>query len=1118
VSRTAALVAALVAGLVVAHRAPPAVAQVVLPPGMGMPAGQTVPSPAFDMAFAALAAGDASGALDIATREYKGGMRVGAKRWIDSIAAAAAVGECHYELGGLREAVGAYDEALLLYATHADWLLAVQFPPQRLRPQGGPRVATWGRSGRNVQAASLPGTVSIRQGGADPQRVLQQGGVLAGTVDLPVRPHEIMRSVVIALYRRGAILGELGREGAAIDEAVKALSRRPAPPNHYSQSWIDVALGTALWSQGKLEQAQPLLNRGLLVESEFDHPLAAWALIVLGRIALATDQMPTAIRCFEEATYTAADAGDARALEEAFRLAAAAHLAAGTRGVPPTIRAGAEWARTNLPLLFASLRGLEAEALAVAGDARAANAAIADVDGRLLRGDPGRGRVGAQHAYAQALASYATGDVAAGDRELEKALGIARRRSPRLFQSARLVESLLSGSNAFSDRQADALFATLLGDPSPRDVAIDPLDALAAGTTSRTEAFDAWATVAARRGSDALLDANEAALRSRWLVAQPLGGRRAALVRLIGADPDLLPRDDAARRAALLARHPDLAGLLERVAQVRTPLTAALHAAAGRPADAEGGAAAPPGDRAAWQDYRQLAGRCGQFVAALAAGRDAPPVDMPPLTRSPEIRRRLAPRQLVLSFRWTAGGITGALESKDRVATWQVRQSAAVAKEIAALARGMCLFDAAAPIPTERLAAGEWRASAERLERLLLENSRVSLGEGIDELVIVPDGLLWYVPFELLPVATGRGVAVAPAVKGAADDEGRRPLGDVCRIRYCPTRSLAVLRFAPPRGSGAIGVYTGRLFRGEKPGVAEEIGARLVESLERVVPLSPPDPGTPVPLVASLLDTLVVFDELAGDGPVATRPLLVPHTGRPGMTFGDWLAAPAKRPTCVVLPGLQTAVAGGLSKPPTRPGEDLFMAVTDLVVAGARTAVVSRWRMGGKVGVDLVEEFLRDRCVSGDEDRPPPASESWQRAVGIVSVEEPDVEREPRLKASAGTALTDARHPLFWAGYVLVDCGGGEYTDEPAPAAAKPPAAPGQPGPPAQPAGGIPQPAGGIPQPAGGIPQPPAAPPAMPPAVKPPRGNPAPVNPANPAAPGRPGPQQRPLNPAAPPK
>ena len=65
-------------------------AQVIVPPGMGVAAGQTVPTPGFDLTLAALAAGDYTAGLELATREYKGGMRIGAKRWIDSIAAAAA--------------------------------------------------------------------------------------------------------------------------------------------------------------------------------------------------------------------------------------------------------------------------------------------------------------------------------------------------------------------------------------------------------------------------------------------------------------------------------------------------------------------------------------------------------------------------------------------------------------------------------------------------------------------------------------------------------------------------------------------------------------------------------------------------------------------------------------------------------------------------------------------------------------------------------------------------------------------------------------------------------------------------------------------------------------------
>ena len=96
-------------------------AQVVLQPGLGVPAGKTVPSQGYDYALAALAAGDFTNGLEFAARDHQSSIRAGAQRWIDSIASSAVVGECHYELGSLREAVASYDEALLISAAHADW-------------------------------------------------------------------------------------------------------------------------------------------------------------------------------------------------------------------------------------------------------------------------------------------------------------------------------------------------------------------------------------------------------------------------------------------------------------------------------------------------------------------------------------------------------------------------------------------------------------------------------------------------------------------------------------------------------------------------------------------------------------------------------------------------------------------------------------------------------------------------------------------------------------------------------------------------------------------------------------------------------------------------------------
>lgn len=992
-----------------------AAAQVVLPPTMGVPGGvQSVPSPAHDLALQALAAGDYATALDVAGKDYRGGIRMGAQRWIDSIASAALLGECLYELGSIGDAVARYEESMLVCATHPDWLLSVQFPAQPLRTAAAGRDVRWGRSERNTAPAALPDTIAMRQKAAAAQDVLQRGGVLAADYDRPVRPQEIMRLLVIAIYRHGCLLGGMAAESGGLAAATKALLRRPAPPNHWSQSWIDIALGVAYWSQGKHDLAGPLLTRGLVVGNQLDHALTSWGLIVLGRIALDADQPQRAAKLFEEATFTAADFGDARALEEAFQLAFVASRMSGGRGVPPSIQGGCDWARGKLPVLRARLLALEAEALVVAGDGRAAAAVLKDIDGRLLRGDAGRGSLGAEASYAQALLTYATGDIPQGDGELAAGLAIARSRSPRLFQTGRLIDFLQAGSTALSDRQADALLGKLLADPAPRDFSADPLGSLAALSAARADAFETWVAVAARRGNEQAVEAAEATQRHRWLAGQPLGGRRIAIERLLAADPRGLSPDEAARRAALLGGQPELAGIVERMGQQRGVFSAALAAAGQQGVDA--GAAITKADQEA---YQKLSIRRGQLVAALAAGREGLPIDFPPLTPAAEIRGRLAPRQLMLSFHWTKSGLFGLLESRERFAVWQVRQAGELPAEITTLAKSLCLFDPVSAVPSGRLAEGDWRGSVERIERMLFENSKITLAEGIDELVIVPDGWLWYLPFEILPVASSRPADAEPG-------RGSR-LRDVARIRYAPTRSLAVMRFEP-LGPGPIGVHAGRMLRGDTSADAEATLAHMAAAVQGVAPLTA-EGGMPVALAASACDTLVVFDELAGEGSVANWPLLPVGSGRGAITFGDWLSSPPKRPQRVVLPGLQTAMAGGLEKLPARPGEDVFTAATDLVAAGSRTAVLSRWRMGGKTCTDLTTEFLREATAADA----PPASAAWQRAVDVVLAEEPDALREPRIKLSPEAPLAMPPHPLLWVGYMLVDVGESPVAGEPGP-------------------------------------------------------------------------------------
>ena len=1005
-------------------QAAPAAAQVVLPPTVGLPArASAVPGPGFDLALETLATGDYTAALDLAERNASGSIRIGADRWIDSIASAAAVGECLFELGRYREAAARYEEALNLQAANPQWLLSVQFPQQPLQPLRRPRAATWGRSLRNAVPAAMPERMTIRQTAPDVQQTLQRGGVLASDYDRPIRPHEIVRGLVISAYRYGSIMGELGRDNASLDAAARGLAKRPAPPNHHSQAWIDVPLGTALWAQGKSDQAQPLLTRGLTVGNQLDHPLTCWALIVLGRIALEADRADEAVRYFEEATFSAADYGDLRALEEAFQLAWTAHHLAGLRGVPPSIRLAAESVRGGPAVLRARLLAMQAEAAAAAGDRPAAEAALKAIDGRLLKGEAGRGPLGWIAAFALALANYSGGDVPAGDSALEQALALARARSLPSYRLGLLVDLVRAGSNRVSDRQADGWFAAWLADPSPREVAADPVGSLARITAPREAAFDTWVMVAGRRGADAALEAAEATMRQRWIAARPLGGRRGSLIRFLAADRRVLDPADVARRDALVAGTPGLDAILTRSAQLQSDLTAAVAAAA----------AGLGGEPGSWREYADVSARFQQVVAGLAVSRTATPPPFPPLSPAPEIRRRLAAGQALLSFHWTESGLFAAFETRDRSLAWQVRQAAGIPGELAVLAKELGLGDRPTAVTSERLLAGDWQGSATRLERMIFENSRgLSLGEGIEELVIVPDGWLWYLPFEILPIASNRA------------GEDARPLRDCCRIRYAPTRSLAVLRFEP-RGAGVTAALVGRMTRGEKPAAALAGVEAMLAGVDRRVAIELSATAPPPALVGSLFDTLLVSDELSAADP-ALLPLFSGGGGRQGMSLADWRAPPIKRPQRVILPGFQSAMAGGLAKPPPRPGEELFLTATDLIGAGASTVVVSRWRMGGLTASELVQEFLREAT------RGEPAPVAWQRAVDIMTPEPPDLAREPRIEQSSAAVFPDSKHPIFWAGYLLVDCGGGEY--EPAPEAPAPrpgSPAPARPQPPAQP-------------------------------------------------------------------
>src|SRR5207247_407301 len=131
----------------------------------------------------------------------------------------------------------------------------------------------------------------------------------------------------------------------------------------------------------------------------------------------------------------------------------------------------------------------------------------------------------------------------------------------------------------------------------------------------------------------------------------------------------------------------------------------------------------------------------------MAVRREAVEMVFPPLRTTAEIQKQLRDRQLMLVFFSSGRNLYASLLSNKEYAVWQVASPADVEKRTAALLRAMGNFDANRELTAAQLADTSWQDQARGLLDALLAGSKVSLASGIDELVIVPYGVLWHVPF-----------------------------------------------------------------------------------------------------------------------------------------------------------------------------------------------------------------------------------------------------------------------------------------------------------------------------------------------------------------------------------
>ncbi|MBX3423434.1 MAG: CHAT domain-containing protein [Pirellulaceae bacterium] len=950
-----------------------------------------LPRPAYYAARDLLRAGNIADATHGFRTVLENAQRTSTGGWVDSIPPLVMLGECLYLQGNLTQALRQFDLALQTTLQYPGWL--ERFNLGEVAQTGSlgnsSRGINWFQLSRPSVSVNIPGSVQLH---IDATRALvdAQGNVIAPVLLMSrLDVGEVLRCLGHALYRRWQILGPLAAQASLTTSTVEYFSYqlRSAPPWAHT-SWV-MLRGLAQLSRDPA-QAVRLIRQSSWIEDRFDYFFTPLGQLILGRQAAMQGQYQAALVHLQDASLFSALHEQHETLAEIMQWLGNTACANQRIDLLDALRSAGNWCSKRSVYSQAACVVSAMELSLIAGNTSLAKKLASRELLLQLREQP-LPRIHSRLAYVDAIAAFADGQPAIGWNRLSQALSLMRGKAAtgpipeRVFQQQQTLDLLSEGQ--LTQKDGDQILSELLSEPQRVLWQLQPVETLAALTTSSAPAYARWLKLADSSDAESVAVRMDHCQRRHLYEALPLAGRVLAWRQALSQPVDELPAEVRPIVQDAIGRQPVVRELFEQ-------LSLAVQQLRQAPIPLDDSKIKPD----ARQTFERVANLSEQFEAQLtilAASRQPLRRFAPAEFHRGLIQQELTPGDVLTG--WVVAGeqMYGLAINQQQMHVWQVTDGAAVQKRLMALYLSIGLHRKVGDkLPADAaLPSAQWRTLANELfTQLFSPDSRTMIGSA-QRLIVAPHGWTWYVPVELLC------------------DAQRVPLQMQTSVCYIPTLGSVKLALGSrPQPTDSL-LMAGNLFSLDKS--VSEREAKILADASRgttLIFLNQKNATVPALWQRVRFDELLLVDGVSSDSD-GWQLRALPLDNRPAGQLQDWLHSSAAGNHLLWLPGNDSSVRNGQ----LGNGDDLFLPACAMLLSGSQ-GVLSRWSSGGTSGARYLQRARLELA------RSQPLSIALRRASLALWSEQFAMAEQPIFKplSSDSGTLASGEHPLLWGGYMAI--------------------------------------------------------------------------------------------------